>query len=210
MRLAVSLLLSMWSASASAQDSRLTEAQALYEEASFEEALELLDAAPAELPVAERPRWAELRAVVLFALRSDEHGDALIDLAMLAPGHRLSPGLPPEIYTAFEMARAHVRDPEETSLARARARYFVADFEGALRLLDDMREDVLTRQQWVERTVLHSLALFALQRRDDCRNRLSDLATVAPSYRFDRRVPPAFRALWNEARGGVRSLQREG
>ena len=192
----------LWAAGASAQQPDLEQARDLYDTARFDEALEILDSPPATLPESERPEWAELRAVVLFALRSNEYGDALMDLAMLAPNHRLSAGLPPEIYTAFEMARAHLRDPVEANLARARALYFVADFGGALEVLEAMHEPALTHQQRVDRTVLRSLALFALQRVNDCRDALKDLARLAGTYRFDRRVPPRFKNLWHEARAG--------
>lgn len=202
-RVAVTMTILLWSLGAAAEAPGLAEAREAYEDARFEDALTILEAPPADLPEGDRAQWLELRAVVLFALRSDGHGDALMDLALLAPEHELSPGLPPELYAAYDMARAFVRDPAEANLARARALYFVADFSGAMEVLGAMHAPTLTREQRVERTVLRALTLFALQRRVACRDLLSHLARIAPTFRFDQRVPPELRDMWDDVRGGT-------
>lgn len=200
-RVLLTAIVLCWSASAAAQGPGLAQARAMYEQARFDDALEILEAPPASLSASERPRWMELRVVVLFALRSDRFGDALMDLAILAPDHQLSPGLPPRVYSAFQLARAYVLDPAEANLARARALYYVADFGGSLVVLSAMHVPSLTRQQRIERMVLRSLALFAVNRRVACRDQLAELAELEPDHRFDRRVPPEFRALWDQVRG---------
>lgn len=190
-----------------AQDSALAAAVSAYERAEFDDALAIVNALLAEdRPAAERADALELRATLLFALR--EHGwrEALRELARLDLSHPMPSHLPPQLLSEWQLARSAELAPNETVLARARASYVVADFEGTLRALRDLPR-ALTLEQHVDELVLEALARFGLRDRAGTERVLRRLARVSPETSFGPQVPPSFHAAWDRARSRTRTLR---
>lgn len=200
-------LVAAWTDGAAAQDFTLSAAFSAYERAEFEDALSIVDGLlAADPPAAERARALQLRATLLFALRQNGWRATLRELARLAPSHPVPSHLPPQLLSAWQLARASELAPNETVLARARAAYVVADFEGTLRGLRELPA-ALTPEQHVEKLVLEALARFGLRDLAGTQRVLRRLARVSPETSFGRQVPPSFHEAWDRARNGVRTFQ---
>ena len=187
------------SASAAAEDSPLDRARAAYERADFRTALVALDTLTEPQDLSTRAETLALRATLLFALRDEGWRAPLHELARLDPTQPLPGWLPPQVRTELLLACAQRVRPAETILARARAAYVVADFEGTLTRLSEL-PPALTATQQVEKLVLEALARFGLRDLRGTERTLRRLASVAPEHDFGRQVPPSFIQAWRRAR----------
>ena len=186
-------------AGVAAEDSPLASAREAYERADFRAALAALEGLTATPDAGVRSEALELRATLLFALRDDRWREAVHELASLDPSRPAAAFVPPQVRTALLLARAERERPAETILARARAAYVIADFEGTLGRLSEL-PPALTGTQQVERLVLEALARFGLRDLRGTQRTLRRLASVAPGHEFGRQVPPSFIQVWRRAR----------
>jgi hypothetical protein len=194
-----SFLATLGPVGAAAEDSPLDSARDAYERADFRSALAALEDLPATSAPDVRSEALELRATLLFALRDDGWREPLRELARLDPARPVSSRLPPQLRTELLLACAERTRPAEAILARARAAYVVADFEGTITRLSEL-PPALTAAQQVERLVLEALARFGLRDLRGTQRTLRRLASFAPDHEFGRQMPPSFIQAWRRAR----------